>query len=62
LAENGVGAVLNLRLLIDAEHHRLLRRMQVQPDYVADPALQLRIGAELERLLPPPGHTGGWVE
>src|SRR4051794_13031142 len=41
---------LDLRLLIDAEHHRLLRWMQVQPEDVADLALQGRVGGELEGL------------
>jgi hypothetical protein len=44
---------LNLRFLIDTEHHRLLRRMQVPPDDVADLSLQRRVGGELERLRPP---------
>ena len=56
---------LDLGLLVDREHHRLLRRVQVQPDDVADLGLQLRVGGELERLAPPrlqaplspdPGH------
>jgi hypothetical protein len=39
---------LDLALLIDAEHHRLLRRMQVKADHVGDLLLQLGVGAELE--------------
>ncbi|SDZ20394.1 hypothetical protein SAMN05660209_05019 [Geodermatophilus africanus] len=48
---------LQLRLFIHAEHHRLLRRMQVEPDDVTDLALQLRVGGELERLRPPGLHA-----
>jgi hypothetical protein len=44
---------LDLRLLVDREHHRLLRRLQVEPDDVADLPFQLRVGGELERLSPP---------
>jgi hypothetical protein len=58
---------LDLGLLIHAQHDRLLRRVQVQPDHVADLGLQLRVGGELERLPPPrldpvlapgAGHSG----
>ncbi len=41
---------LDLGLLVDADHHRLLRRVQIQPDDVADLGVQLRVGGELERL------------
>ena len=40
-------------LLVDAEHHGVLRRVQIQPDHVADLGLQFRVGGELERLDPP---------
>ena len=44
---------LDLRFLIDAEHHGLLRRVQIQPDHVADLRVELGVGGELERLDPP---------
>ena len=44
---------LHLGLLVDAEHHGVLRRVQIQPDHVADLGLELRVGGELERLHPP---------
>jgi len=44
---------LDLRLLIDAQHDRVLRRRQVEPDDIDDLADQLRVGGELERLNPP---------
>jgi hypothetical protein len=49
------GAVqrLNLGLLVDAEHDRVLRRCQVQPDDVGDLRDQLRVGGELEGLAAP---------
>ena len=58
---------LDLGLLVDADHHGLLRRVQIQPDDVADLRVQLGVGGELERLGPPrlqvplapdPGHRG----
>ena len=63
------GAVqrLDLALLVHAQHDRVLRRRQIQPDHLAHLRLQLRIGGELERLAPPglhlvlpprPGHRG----
>jgi len=63
------GAVkgLDLALLIDAEHDRLLGRVQVEADDVADLGLELGVGRELERLAlpglqaeapPAPGHGG----
>jgi hypothetical protein len=48
---------LQLRFLVHAEHHRALGRMQIEPDDVADLALQLGIGGELERLRPPGLHA-----
>jgi hypothetical protein len=44
---------LHLRFLVHAQHHRLVRRVQIQPHDVADLRLQLRVGGELERLGPP---------
>ena len=44
---------LDLGLLVDAEHDRVLRRVQIQPDHVGDLGDQLRVGGELERLRPP---------
>ena len=44
---------LDLGLLVDAQHDRVLRRRQVQPDDVGDLGDQLRVGGELERLDPP---------
>ena len=44
---------LHLRFLVEAEHHGVLRRVQIQPDHVADLGLEFRIGGELERLDPP---------
>ena len=41
---------LDLGLLVHAQHDRVGRRVQVQPDHVADSGLQLRVGGELERL------------
>jgi len=40
------GAVqrLDLTLFVHAQHHRLLRRIVIEPDDVADLGLQLRIG------------------
>ena len=43
---------LEVGLLIDADHYRVVRRRQVQAHDVADLGLQLRVGAELERLDP----------
>jgi len=43
----------HLGLLVDADHHGLSRRTQVQADDVADLALEFRVGGELERLRPP---------
>lgn len=42
---------LDLRLSIDAEHQRLLRRVQVQAADVADLLHELRVGGQLEGLL-----------
>ena len=48
------GAVqgLDLGLLVDRDHDRVVGRRQVEADDVADLGLQLRVGAELERLEP----------
>ena len=43
---------LDLALFIDADHHGVLRRRQVQAHDVADLGLQLRVGGELEPLYP----------
>ncbi len=50
---------LDLRLLIHAQHDRVLRRIEVEADDVADLGLQLGIGGELERLAPPRLHAVG---
>ena len=39
---------LDLRLLVDAEHQRLLRRVQIEPDDVGHLSIEVRIRAELE--------------
>lgn len=41
---------LDLRLLIDTEDDGPLRRVQVQPEDVADLGFQFRVGGELERM------------
>ena len=41
---------LNLRLLVDREHHGVLRRVHVQPDDIAYFGHQQRIGRQLEAL------------
>jgi hypothetical protein len=41
---------LDLAFFINADHDRVLGRVQVQPDHVADLGLQLGVGGELERL------------
>src|SRR5215213_9453952 len=43
---------LDLALLIDAEDDRLLRRVQVKPDNISKLAEELRVGGDLEGLLP----------
>ena len=40
---------LDLGFLVDAEHDRVLRRVEVQPDHIGDLGDQLGIGGELER-------------
>jgi hypothetical protein len=47
------GAVqrLDARLLVRAQHHRRIRRVQVQPDHVADLVDELRVGRQLPRLV-----------
>ena len=56
-----LGAVqgLDLRLLVDAEHHRLVRRVQVEADDVPDLFDKERVGGELEVLLPVRLHREG---
>lgn len=44
--------ILNLRLLVNAEHHRLVGRIQVQADDVADLLVKEGICRQLEVLLP----------
>ena len=50
--QRGLGAVqrLALGLLVEAEHHRPRRRVEVQPDDVDELLLEQRIVADLERL------------
>ncbi len=43
---------LDLGLLVDRQDDRPLGRVEIQPDDVADLGLELRVGAELERLDP----------
>jgi len=43
---------LDLALLIDADHQRLVGRIEIEPDDVAHLLDELRIGGELERLRP----------
>jgi hypothetical protein len=50
---------LNLALLVHAQHHRLHRRVQIQPDNVARLRHKQRIARELERLLPVRLQTEG---
>ena len=51
--EHRLGAVerLDLGLLIDAEHHRPFRRVQVEPDHVADLLDEQRILGQFPRIL-----------
>ena len=59
---------LDLRLFIDTDHHRLVGRVEIQPDHITNLGVQLGVGGELERLAPPrlqgvpvppdPGHRG----
>lgn len=44
---------LDLGLIVDTEHDRVLGRVHIQPDHVGLLGDQLRIGRELERLSPP---------
>ena len=59
--QDRLGAVqrLDLGLLIDAQHDRVARRVQVEADDVADLGLQLGVGGELKRPLPPRLHPVG---
>ena len=41
---------LDLGFLVDREHHRIVRRVHVQPDDVPHLVHELRIGRDLERL------------
>ena len=41
---------LDLGFLVDREHDRIVGRVHVQPDHIADLRHQLRIGRQLERL------------
>jgi hypothetical protein len=43
---------LDLRLFVDAQHHRVLGRRQIQPNHIAHLGDEVRIGRQLERLLP----------
>ena len=43
---------LDLRFLVDTQHHGMLRRIHVQPHDAPDFLDQQRIGRELERLRP----------
>jgi hypothetical protein len=50
---------LDLRFLVDAEHHRLVGRVQVETDDVADLLDKERIRRQLEVLLPVGLHREG---
>ena len=52
--QQGLGAIqgLNLRLLVHAENHGVLRRVHVQPDDVARLVHEVRVCRELEGLAP----------
>ena len=50
---------LGLRLLVDAQHHRPLRRVEVQPDHVDELGLEAGIGRQLERVDPPRPQLAG---
>src|SRR3989454_2303211 len=41
---------LDLTLLVDAQHQRLVRRVQVQPDHIAQLPHEVGVAAQLERL------------
>ena len=38
---------LDLGFFIDAEHQRLFRRVQIEPDYIADLVNEVRVGADI---------------
>src|SRR5260221_1416825 len=40
---------LNLRLLVGAEHERMLRRIQIEPDHVDELLNEMGVVADLER-------------
>ena len=42
---------LDLRLLVDRQHHGVHRRVEVEPDHIDHLLLEVRIGGELERPL-----------
>ena len=48
-----ISASWRTRLLVHAQHDRVLRRRQIEPDDVGDLRDQLGVGGELERLGPP---------
>ena len=50
---------MDLRLLVDAQHHYLVRRVQMKTDDVADKLHEEGIGRELEVLLPMGLHREG---
>src|ERR1700678_3917019 len=52
--QQGLGALqgLALALLVDAQHERVIRWVEVKADHVADLVDEERIGRKLERLLP----------
>jgi hypothetical protein len=49
--QDGLGPIegLDLALLVDTEHHRLVGRVHVKPDDIDDLLRELRIVGELER-------------
>ena len=50
---------LDLGLLVDAEHDRVLRRVQIEADDVADLGFELRVGGKLEGSVSPRLHAVG---
>ena len=52
--QNRLGPIqrLDLAFLVDADHYRTRRRIQVEPHHVAQLGFQLRVGGKLERLHP----------
>jgi hypothetical protein len=43
---------LDLRFLVDAQHHRVRWRRDIEPDYVTHLGNKVRVGRELEGLQP----------